>query len=85
MTTSRVSFDSWATLNDTIMGGRSQAGCRLTPEGLLLEGEVVADGGGFVSCRSPLLQTPSRSFGFQRIALSDRSRRANLEICSGLL
>ena len=45
MTTSRVSFDSWATLNDTIMGGTSQAGCRLTPEGLLLEGEVVADGG----------------------------------------
>ena len=42
MTTSRVSFDSWATLNDTIMGGTSQAGCRLTPEGLLLEGEVVA-------------------------------------------
>ena len=46
MTIPRVSFDSWATLNDTIMGGRSQAGCRLTPEGLLLEGEVVAEGGG---------------------------------------
>lgn len=58
MSTSRVSLQEWTPLNDTIMGGRSRAGCQLTPEGLLLEGEVVADGGGFVSCRSPLFRPP---------------------------
>ena len=36
--------EAWSCLNDTIMGGTSQAGCRLTPEGLLLEGELVAYG-----------------------------------------
>ncbi len=58
MVTTRVSFDSWAPLNDTIMGGASNASCRLTPEGLLLEGEVVSEGGGFVSCRSPVFRPP---------------------------
>jgi len=70
MTIPRVSFDLWATLNDTIMGGRSQAGCRLTPEGLLLEGEVIADGGGFVSCRSPLLRPPLDLSAFSGLRLT---------------
>lgn len=51
-------FSGWGTLNDTVMGGRSQGGCRTTSEGLLLEAEVVAEGGGFVSCRSPQWQPP---------------------------
>lgn len=51
-------FNSWSSLNDTIMGGSSQAVCRLTPDGLILEGEVVEEDGGFVSCRSPLLSPP---------------------------
>ncbi|MBR75859.1 MAG: epimerase, partial [Cyanobium sp. RS427] len=34
-------FADWTSLNDTIMGGRSRAGCRLTPEGLVLEGELI--------------------------------------------
>jgi hypothetical protein len=52
------SFSEWASLNDTIMGGSSRAGCRLTPEGLVLEGEVVSEGGGFVSCRYPVYRPP---------------------------
>ena len=51
-------FADWASLNDTIMGGNSRAGCRVVEEGLLLEGELVERGGGFVSCRSPRLQPP---------------------------
>ena len=85
MTTSRVSFDSWATLNDTIMGGTSQAGCRLTPEGLLLEGEVVADGGGFVSCRSPLFRPPLdlSAFSGLRLAIEAEGRTLKFAVaCS---
>ena len=85
MTTSRVSFDSWATLNDTIMGGRSRAGCCLTPEGLLLEGEVVADGGGFVSCRSPLLRPPLdlSAFSGLRLAIEAEGRTLKFAVaCS---
>ena len=51
-------FSGWSTLNDTVMGGRSQGGCRATSEGLLMEAQVVAEGGGFVSCRSPRWQPP---------------------------
>ena len=48
----------WSVLNDTIMGGSSSSACRLTAEGLLLEGNIVEQGGGFVSCRSPRFQPP---------------------------
>ncbi|MEB3319353.1 MAG: CIA30 family protein [Cyanobium sp.] len=46
------SFSGWSTLNDTIMGGRSTGRCSASSEGLLMESEVVEEGGGFVSCRS---------------------------------
>ena len=85
MTTSNISFESWATLNDTIMGGTSQAGCRLTPEGLLLEGEVVADGGGFVSCRSPLFRPPLdlSAFSGLRLAIEAEGRTLKFAVaCS---
>ncbi|KZR87824.1 Complex I intermediate-associated protein 30 (CIA30) [Synechococcus sp. MIT S9509] len=52
------SFRDWASLNDTIMGGSSRAGCRFSDQGLVLEGEVVSEGGGFVSCRSPVFRPP---------------------------
>ena len=52
------SFREWASLNDTIMGGSSRAGCRISDQGLVLEGEVVSEGGGFVSCRSPVYRPP---------------------------
>tara|TARA_Y100001968_G_C19446612_1_gene765718 strand:- start:541 stop:1113 length:573 start_codon:yes stop_codon:yes gene_type:complete len=47
-------FSTWRTLNDTIMGGRSTAFCQSTEDGLSFSGELVSEGGGFVSCRSEL-------------------------------
>ena len=51
-------FSEWKSLNDTIMGGSSLAKCRCTDKGLLLEGNLVEEGGGFVSCRSPVFDSP---------------------------
>ena len=47
-------FAGWQALNDTIMGGRSRGGVRATSAGLVLEAFVEPEGGGFVSCRSPV-------------------------------
>ena len=53
-----LSFAAWQTLNDTIMGGSSSAHCSASSDGLTLEALVVAEGGGFVSCRSPIYSPP---------------------------
>ncbi|KGF90290.1 MULTISPECIES: CIA30 family protein [Prochlorococcus] len=45
-------FNDWKTLNDTVMGGSSSAYCEISNSGLLLKGNIVEKGGGFVSCRS---------------------------------
>ena len=46
-------FAGWETLNDTIMGGSSQSDCSASPEGLRWRGQLVSEGGGFISVRSP--------------------------------
>ena len=51
-------FSGWHALNDTVMGGRSTGLCTVSSRGLRLEAEVVEDGGGFVSCRSPVFSPP---------------------------
>ena len=51
-------FSDWESLNDTIMGGSSVANCRSSERGLFLEGNLVEEGGGFVSCRSPVFTKP---------------------------
>ncbi len=51
-------FSDWESLNDTIMGGSSRANCCSTDKGLFLEGNLVEEGGGFVSCRSPVFDKP---------------------------
>ncbi len=51
-------FSGWHALNDTVMGGRSQGACRIGPEGLSFDGTLVEEGGGFISCRSPLFSPP---------------------------
>ena len=51
-------FSDWKSLNDTIMGGSSRASCRSSDKGLFLEGNLVEEGGGFVSCRSPIFDKP---------------------------
>ena len=40
------------------MGGSSRANCRSSDKGLFLEGNLVEEGGGFVSCRSPIFDKP---------------------------
>ncbi len=51
---SSTDFDDWFSLNDTVMGGSSKADCRASSKGLSLEGVVVEEKGGFVSCKSPI-------------------------------
>lgn len=51
-------FSGWHALNDTVMGGRSRGECSVTSRGLQFDGDVVEDGGGFVSVRSPLFSPP---------------------------
>jgi len=51
-------FSGWHALNDRIMGGSSSGTCTAGPAGLTFEGELVAEGGGFISCRSPLFSPP---------------------------
>lgn len=49
-------FAGWHALNDPIMGGRSSGSVTVNSDhGLVFEGEVVEQGGGFISVRSPLL------------------------------
>ncbi len=52
------SFSNWSPLNDSIMGGNSQAECTINQNGLQLTGYLVEKGGGFVSFRSPLFNPP---------------------------
>ena len=55
---SGASFHTWQALNDTVMGGRSSGYCSVSASGLVLDADVVAEGGGFVSCRSPVYSPP---------------------------
>lgn len=62
-------FSGWHPLNDTIMGGKSQGGCRTDNGGLHFEANVVEAGGGFVSVRSPLFSPPLDLSGFRGLRL----------------
>jgi hypothetical protein len=62
-------FSGWTTLNDTIMGGRSSGICTAGPDGLLMESEVVEQGGGFVSCRSTDFVPPLNLAAYHGLAL----------------
>ncbi len=85
---SSENFSEWTSLNDSIMGGSSQATCRLISKGLLLEGELIEEGGGFVSCRSPIL-SPSLDlsrFKGLRLEVDGEGRTLKLALaCKGLL
>ena len=45
----------WFVVNDGVMGGRSDGGGFIADSVLRFEGDVVTDGGGFTSARTPLL------------------------------
>ncbi len=55
---SNSQFSDWDCLNDSIMGGNSHASCEVVSDGLLINGLLVEEGGGFISCRSPVFQHP---------------------------
>ena len=78
-----AAFAEWSSLNDTIMGGRSKAGCRLVSDGLLLEGELIEQGGGFVSCRSPRLEPPLDLSPYSAIQLDVEAEGRTLKIALG--
>ena len=52
----RKEFKGWKTLNDTVMGGSSNAVCENSTSGLILKGNIIEKGGGFVSCRSSIFE-----------------------------
>ncbi|MGB5134815.1 MAG: CIA30 family protein [Prochlorococcaceae cyanobacterium] len=79
---SGAGFSGWTTLNDTIMGGRSSGQCSAGSEGLVMESQVVVEGGGFVSCRSadflpPLDLSPYRGLALE---LDGDGRRYKLAV-----
>ncbi len=53
---SKEQFVNWSCLNDSIMGGSSSASCKYISDGLLLEGNLVEEAGGFISCRSEVFE-----------------------------
>jgi hypothetical protein len=55
---SAAGFSGWHALNDRIMGGSSSGSCQAGASGLVFTGELIAEGGGFISCRSPLFSPP---------------------------
>ena len=76
-------FAEWSSLNDTIMGGSIRAGCHVSTEGLLLEGELVEAGGGFVSCRSPRLQPPLDLSPYSALQLDVEGEGRTLKLALG--
>lgn len=75
-------FVGWHALNDTIMGGRSQGTCSVSEMGLRFSGELVEEGGGFVSVRSPLFSPPLNlsDFAALRLDLAGHGRRFKLAV-----
>ena len=76
-------FSDWSSLNDTIMGGRSRAGCQVSGDGLILEGELIEQSGGFVSCRSPRLHPPLDLSPYSAIQLNIEGEGRTLKIALG--
>jgi len=66
------------------MGGSSSAKCKVVPEGLLLEGRVIEEGGGFVSCRSPILMSPLNLSSYRglRICVDGQGKTLKLALAS---
>ncbi len=72
-------FNDWFSLNDTVMGGSSMAVCRATSKGLSLEGVVVEEKGGFVSCKSPIFSPLLNLSNYQGFELKIDGRGRTLK------
>ena len=75
-------FAGWQPLNDTIMGGSSQGDCQATSDGLLMVATVEPQGGGFVSCRSPVYAPPLdlSAYSALQLELDGDGRRYKLAV-----
>lgn len=75
-------FAGWQALNDTIMGGLSRGTVQATSEGLVMDAFVEPEGGGFVSCRSPVFDPPLdlSSYGALELQLDGDGRRFKLAL-----
>ncbi len=76
-------FADWVSINDTIMGGSSLARCSISNNGLLLEGDLVEEGGGFVSCRSQVYSPPLDLSKFRGIKLEVEGQGRTLKLAIG--
>ena len=72
-------FDDWFSLNDTVMGGSSKAVCTSSSRGLSLEGVVVEEKGGFVSCKSPIFSPPLNFSNYEGFELRIEGRGRTLK------
>ena len=72
-------FDDWFSLNDTVMGGSSKAICRASSKGLSLEGVVVEEKGGFVSCKSPIFSQNLNLSNYQGFELKIEGKGRTLK------
>lgn len=81
-------FAGWSTLNDTIMGGSSQSRCSASAAGLRWQGQLISEGGGFISCRSPQWKPPldlSASSGLTLRLVGDGRRYKIALACADLI
>jgi len=79
-------FSTWRMINDTIMGGSSEGRCKVTSAGLSLEGTLIEENGGFVSCCSPLFAPPLDFTRFRGIQINIDGQGRTLKIaiaCEG--
>ena len=78
-------FKNWKTINDTIMGGSSQATCKTEAAGLCLEGNLIEENGGFISCRSPFLTSPLdlSPFSGMQIEVDGKGRTLKFAVTCG--
>ena len=75
-----LQFKDWQLLNDTIMGGNSYADISPTDSGLILNGYLVEEGGGFISCRSPILTPPLNLSKFKGFIIKIEAKGASLKL-----
>ncbi len=76
-------FLNWRTINDTIMGGASEAKCKVTSDGLSFVGNLIEENGGFVSCCSPLFSPPLDLSDFRGIQINIDGQGRTLKIAIG--
>ena len=74
------SFTHWTSLNDTIMGGSSQGSCHLGSNGLVLEGQLVEEGGGFISCRSKVFELPLNLSNYRGVQIEVEGEGRTLKL-----